>query len=126
MSKKDEAKISNGGYAEMIKERKAVYPEHRQSVDEILSRWDGGLLCVMRVDEDENGDPHGVQVYVGGVSKVMTTLALAETMASTAEGILNKVKKTAIQDIAKEMADDKDIRELMKMFIDIVGEGDKK
>lgn len=121
---KDKAKISNGGYAEMIKERKAIYPEHRQTVDEILSKWDGGLLCVMRVDEDENGDPSGVQVFVGGVSKVANTLALAETMANTAESLLKRVKKSAMEDLAKEIAGDDDMKEIMKMLIDIIG--DKK
>jgi len=109
---KDTSKIRNGGYADMIKERKAEYPTLRQTVDEVLSKWDGGLLCVMRVDEDENGDPTGVQTFVGGVSKLSASIALAETATDTAKTLAKRVKSSVMEDM---------VNDLMKMLKEALG-----
>ena len=113
---KDRTDISMGSYADMINERKANYKEMRQTVDEILSKWDGGLLCVMRVDEDEKGNPTEVRTFIGGVSQVPASLALAETAIVTAETLMKPIKESATEDLAKERISDISVKELMKIL----------
>ena len=81
----------------MLKELKNKLPELEEAVNEVLADWNGETLCIIKIHEDENGDPSGQHVFIGGVTKFTSQLALGKVLISTADEIRDK-----ILDVVKE------------------------
>lgn len=94
---KRHSEVFDGGYEKMMKERKSKMPELEAAVQEVLDDWSGETLCIIKIHEDENGDPSGNHVFIGGVTKLGTQLALAKVLMGTADDIRDR-----LLDVAKD------------------------
>ena len=89
--KKAKSGMFHGDYETMLKERQKKLPELEAAVQEVLNDWNGETLCVIKIHEDENGDPSGQHVFIGGVSKLGGQLALGKVLINTADGIRDRL-----------------------------------
>lgn len=71
-----------GDYEEMIKFRRKQKKEIMAGLEEVLDGYDGGMIAIVRVTEDENGDITGSKNFLAGVSKREARKAIKEGFAN--------------------------------------------
>ena len=117
--KKAKSSMFHGDYETMLKERQKKLPELEAAVQEVLNDWNGETLCVIKIHEDENGDPSGQHVFIGGVSKLGGQLALGKVLIKTADGIRDR-----LLDIIKD--DPSKAREVLGEMLEFLANNLKK
>lgn len=124
MSHRDELEIDStsyiGDFAKMMEERAKEYPKLRRDLDKLLGSWEGQLICVMVVDEDENGETEGVNIMLSGVSPLTSSLALTERL----EKVSKELKQKTIKDAVSEMLDE--LTNQLDAIDEILKEGEKR
>jgi tRNA/tmRNA/rRNA uracil-C5-methylase (TrmA/RlmC/RlmD family) len=93
----DEHNMFKGGYEQMVKERKKKLPELEAAINDVLKDYDGGTIAIITIKEDENGDAEGHSLFIGGVSKLETQIALGRSFIDASEEIRDK-----LLDVVKE------------------------
>lgn len=95
-SGKDKAsKIQAGTYEDMIKMRKKQLPELEETIQEVLKDYDGGMIAIMQVKEDENGMGEGHSVFIGGVGHVSTQIQMGKALMQASDQIRDLMIESA-------------------------------
>lgn len=82
-----------GNHQDVLKARKKMSKMFTDKIEEVLDGYDGELMAVVRVKEDENGNPHNTVSFVGGISGLESTLQLADAVHNLAHTIREKTDK---------------------------------
>jgi len=77
--------MRTGGFKEMMEARAEMLPEIEKNIREALKNYNGQNMCLIVMDEDENGAPNGAQVLLCGVGRMETQFKLAETINLAAD-----------------------------------------
>lgn len=77
--------LIKGDFETLVKLRKEHLPKVQKTINEVFKNYDGEMVAVIRIKEDENGDPCGQQVFIGGVGKLETQIKLACALNEAAE-----------------------------------------
>lgn len=89
--------IESGSFEYFLKTRAKKLSELQDAINEILKDYDGGLVAIVVMKEDEDGLPSGKQMFLGGVSRPETQLmmskALGDASRKAIELLLEAVKK---------------------------------
>lgn len=80
--------LSEGSYEEMMKKRKAELPRMQEAIQRIFDDYDGGHVVVLRMKEDENADPEGSQLFIGGVGKLSSNLKMSDALREASTTVL--------------------------------------
>lgn len=92
------SELFTGGYERMLKERKNKLPQLESAVQEVLDEWSGETICIIKIHEDENGDPSGQHIFIGGVSKISGQIALGKALSEASYNIRDKLIEVAKED----------------------------
>lgn len=76
-----------GGYEGMIKKRKAEMGHIEKEVNTILKDYDGEMLAIIRITEDENGKPEATHAYIGGVASIEAQLKMGKALSEAADNM---------------------------------------
>jgi hypothetical protein len=88
-----------GDYEEMMNKRKKELPTINKSILEVMKGYDGEMIAIIRVHEDENGDVMGRSIFVGGVGKMEAGGAIVEGCTE----IVSKVTDNMTKDLDKQL-----------------------
>lgn len=75
-----ETQVIAGDYSTMIDARKQHLPGIEDNINEILEDYDGEMIAVIRIREDENGTPQGAQTFISGVAQTESQLQLVKSL----------------------------------------------
>lgn len=104
--------LIEGGFEQMIKTREENLPEVEKTINKVLNDYDGGMIAIVRVIDDENGDPEAQQVFIGGVSHLGSQVKLAkglnQAMDALRDSLLESCKGNpkAMKALLKELTNE--------------------
>lgn len=81
--KKDNKKnvsLTEGNFREMMKKREQQLPIIENNIREALEDYSGQNMCLIVINEDENGDPEGASVVMAGVSTMETQIKMSQVL----------------------------------------------
>jgi len=87
-----------GSYKELLKAREQELPKFQEKINEAFENFTGQAFVVMVVGEDENADPTGVRIVVGGVGQPGSMVRLGKEMHDTAHEVLEMSLKEQVAD----------------------------
>lgn len=113
-SKSERDGLSTSGYGsheDVLKIRRQVGEQFEKGIETILENYDGELVAVIRVVEDENGNPEQTRTFIGGVAGAQSTEALKEGLLEAVNTIRERsagvgVDKTKIKDALRKLIDE--------------------
>lgn len=108
-----ESSLEPASFEDMLKERKKAFDKIKQSVKETLKDYDGGMLAVLVMKEDENGMPSGAKVFLGGVGRPETQIELARALSQASDKALDIMLAEAKKDPIKFISLAKQLIEFM-------------
>lgn len=82
---KSGSKLVRGDYEAMIKMRAKQLPEIEATINEALADYDGSMIAIIRIHEDENGKSERTQVMIGGVSHLGNHISLGKGLMQAAD-----------------------------------------
>lgn len=106
------SKLSEGSFEDMIKTRKAGLPDYEEEIQEQLEDYDGGLIAIIRVEEDENGKASKIRATVVGAAHISSQLRLIRGLDKLGERLRDELIESAkgnveaMLAIITEIADD--------------------
>lgn len=110
------ASMVEGSYEDMVKMRKKQLPEIKDEIQKMFKNYDGGLVAIITMDEDENGKSEGHSLFIGGVAHISTQLALGKALSEAsekmAEMLVDKASgnphamKSIVSELLEKMLDD--------------------
>lgn len=103
--RKDE--MVEGDFRKMMEMRKGAIPDLEDSINSILDDYHGEMLAIVRVSEDENGDPNSHAIFIGGVAGIESQIRLARSLHEAEKSIHDSLLKNATENprAALEIAD---------------------
>lgn len=103
--RKDE--LVEGDFRKMMEMRKSSLPDLEDSINKILADYDGEMLAIVRVGEDENGDPEHHMVFIGGVSGIESQIRLIAGLSEAEKQVHDSLIKNATDNprLALDIAD---------------------
>lgn len=108
-----ESSLEPTSFEDMLKERKKAFDKIKQSVKDTLKDYDGGMLAVLVMKEDENGMPSGSKVFLGGVGRPETQIELARALSQASDKALDILLAEANKDPIKFISLAKQLIEFM-------------
>jgi hypothetical protein len=111
----DSHETFKGSFEQMMKVRQANLKDIEKSINDVFKGYSGEMIAVVRVHEDENGEPESSTIFVGGVATYSASMsmmrALSEARETVAEQMANAViknpdlLKTMLKDLKKPVKD---------------------
>lgn len=104
--------IKSGDFETMMKMRKKQLPDIEKSINDMLKDYDGGLVAVIRISEDENGKADGDSMFLGGVSHISTQIRMGKALSKASDKMLEMILEACKGDpkmmlgVAKEMMEE--------------------
>jgi len=101
-----------GDFETLQKMRKETMKEFEATIKEVFKDYDGEMIAIVRIREDENGDPEGHQECVLGVGSVESRYKLSRALQKVSNDTKNelmescKVEPRAMVALAKAVAND--------------------
>lgn len=86
-----------GGFEDMMAERKKQLPEFQAHIQEHLADYNGEMVAVIKVSEDENGDPTGTSVFVGGVCTFESSMKMLRALDEAKDAITTQMAEGAAE-----------------------------
>lgn len=102
--KDNKASLTEGGYREMVTSRKKNLPEIEATIQDILKDYAGENICIIIQREDENGLPDHSHVFMGGVSRLETQVAMAKTLDQTSHKAIELLMESSKGDVKAMLA----------------------
>lgn len=81
-----------GGYEKLVETRKKELPQIEEQVQKMFENYNGEVMAVIRIYEDENGDPEAGETFIGGVSGAASSMALAAKLDEAGKHLRKVVK----------------------------------
>lgn len=112
--------MSGGSYEDLIKKRKEMLPKLQKDIEDFFEDWNGEVFAIVRVNEDENGDPIGANISMGGAGTSESQIALSKA--------LEEASNDAIKLLAEGVASLDNPQDMMRAIKEVVGllNGDKE
>jgi glucose-6-phosphate isomerase len=92
--------VQTGTFEEMRKIRKQKLPDIQKEVQKIFENYDGGMVAIITVDEDENGYADGHHMYIAGVAHLSSQLAIGKGLSEATDEVRDMLIKSAKDDPA--------------------------
>lgn len=89
--------VQEGNFEDLINARKKALAEYEEVISGVFKDYDGSLVLIMRVEEDENADPTAVSTNVVGATTMAAQVRLIKSM--------DKIKKKLIDDMFDAVKD---------------------
>lgn len=113
--KSKDSELVEGSYEKMMDMRKRMLSRIEKNINSALDGYDGGLIALFVMKEDENGKCVGSNVFISGVSRPESSLALAKVLSEASEEVvdtlLDEIKKQDPEDVVK-------VIKQLKKFVD--------
>lgn len=93
--KQNTREVIKGSFEDMLKKRQAELGNLQESIQKILGDYSGTSIAVVVVNEDENGDPSGREVFLGGVCTTASQIYLARSLKESADRIQDELMEQA-------------------------------
>ncbi len=110
----DKSEVMHGGYEKMLKMREEKLPEIQEAINKVFKDYDGGLVAIIVMKEDENGMPSGRHLFIGGVSRLEVQLFMSKALFEASDDAVN-----ALLEAAKK--NPKQFVEITKQLLDFMG-----
>lgn len=95
-SKSEEHVETHYGTAqEFIKQKNSTKDEVLGKVGNILKNYDGGMICVIVDESNEDGEVTGTEVFIGGNATPLGTMNFAAAMAKAADSFTKTAQEHA-------------------------------
>lgn len=89
--------MNAGSFEDMMKARAKELPELEKSIEKFFKDYDGGLVLMMKVNEDENGEPVGMETNIVGTVQMASQIRLIKN--------LDRIKDKLIEDLLEAVKD---------------------
>lgn len=104
--------MTGGSYEDMIKQRKKMMPQMQKTIEELFDNWSGEVFAIIKVKEDENGEPQGVDLVMSGAGTPESQIALSKG--------LDEASNEAIKLLAEGVASLDDPKDMMRAIKEVV------
>ena len=112
------ATMKEGTFEDMVKMRKKQLPEIQASIQEMFKDYDGGMVAILTVKEDENGHAEGHNLFIGGVAHISQQLQMGKAFSQASDQMRDmlienaagnpKALKAVLMGLVSEMISDLD------------------
>ena len=82
-----------GDFRAMMEERQKQLPDFEKTIQEQLKNYGGEMVALIRIHEDENGDPASSSVFVGGVASFESSMKMLQALDEAKDGITTQMAK---------------------------------
>lgn len=79
-----------GSFQDILKMRNQMNDHFQEGIKQLTDNYDGELIGIVRIKEDENGEPEQVLSFVGGIGVSESVMRLAQGLAQAAATIVDK------------------------------------
>lgn len=104
-------KILKGGFEEMVKQRQKNLPSIEANIQDIFKDYNGEMVAIVRINEDENGDPESSSTLISGVSGFASQVRLTKALDNAVSDLIKTVSLAIV-----ESRGDEGIRELLAVL----------
>lgn len=94
----NETELSQGDFEALLKQREKTLPKLEKEVSRILGTWHGQSIAIVLVHEDENGEPDKTEVFISGVGRLDSSVALSKGLSEAADKSMERVIDASSQD----------------------------
>ena len=85
------SKAFRGSFKDMMDERNKRLPEFKERIQEHFKNYNGEMVAVITIEEDENGDPHSGSIFVGGVATFDSSMRMLQALDEAKDGITSQM-----------------------------------
>jgi hypothetical protein len=92
---KGKSSVKSGSFEDMIKARAKNKAEIEENIRGILADYDGGLIAIVRVGEDENGEANTQSTFVGGTAGMSSQIRMIKALSDSGDRLLETTLQEA-------------------------------
>ena len=81
----------SGDYEAMMKQRAKHLPEFEKEIQERFEDYNGEMVAVIRIREDENGQPERGEIFVGGVCSLESSMKMLKELDEAKDAITSQM-----------------------------------
>ena len=81
----------SGDYEDVMKERAKQLPAFEKEIQEKFENYDGEMVAVIRIREDENGQPEHGDIFVGGVCSFESSMKMLKALDEAKDAITSQM-----------------------------------
>lgn len=87
-----------GDFADMMKHREELMPEFEDAIEQQFDNYNGEMVAIVQVDEDENGKPTGSTMFIGGVASMESSLRMLKALDEARDAIAKQIGQGLAED----------------------------
>lgn len=103
------------GFRAASEKRQEILPQVEEAVQGAFQNYNGEMVVVVRVHEDENFDPVKTQIIISGISSLESITSVLEALDDARQDILNSVGDM-LKDKFGRGVKPEDIESALKLF----------
>lgn len=113
------------GFENMLKIREENLPDYEREIEKALRNYDGGLVGIVRVFEDENGEPNSATEIAVGTASLSSQMALVGRLRNMADELEKKANAAleAHRKTHKEPEMEELVEEILENFLKDIKKG---
>lgn len=89
---------TKGSFEDMIKMRSDNQSDVEKSIQDVLKDYDGTMIAIIRLHEDENGDPDSETIFIGGTSHLENQVKFASILRNGYETFMRHMVESCSKD----------------------------